>query len=42
VVMPLVESPPGTLGAWFNWEKDPAVYEQARARLAAMIVAAGR
>jgi len=42
VVMPLLESPPGTLGAWFSWEKDPAVYEQARAKLAAMIVAAGK
>ncbi|MEE9365919.1 MAG: DUF4091 domain-containing protein [Dehalococcoidales bacterium] len=35
VVKPLAKS-------WFDWEKDPSAYERARARLAAMIVAAGR
>jgi hypothetical protein len=33
VVLPVADS-------WFTWEKDPAAYEQARARLAAMIVGA--
>ena len=33
VVLPLAES-------WFNWEKDPAAYDKARATLAAMIVKA--
>jgi len=27
-------------GSWFRWEKDPAAYEKARAKLAEMIVAA--
>jgi hypothetical protein len=29
-------------GSWFQWEKDPAAYAGARARLAGMIVAAQR
>ncbi len=33
VVLPLA-------GSWFNWEKDPAAYDKARATLAAMIVKA--
>jgi len=28
--------------SWFDWEKDPAAYEKARAKLAEMIVAAGK
>jgi len=35
VVLPLA-------GSWFQWESDPAAYEEARAELAAMIVAANR
>ncbi len=35
VITPLVNS-------WFEWEKDPAAYEKARARLAAMIVDDGK
>ena len=33
VVLPLA-------GSWFRWEKDPAAYARARAKLAEMIVAA--
>ncbi len=35
VIMPLASS-------WFDWEKDPAAYERARAKLAELIVAAGK
>jgi len=35
VVLPLAKS-------WFQWEPDPAAYEAARAKLAALIIAAGK
>ena len=35
VVLPLAES-------WFQWQKDPAAYDTARARLAEMIVSGGK
>jgi hypothetical protein len=35
IVRPLAES-------WFKWETNPAAYDQARAQLAKLILAAGR